>query len=392
MESSMCTAVLSQPPTAVAASASPLRSDTVAPTLVDAGPCRVTTLTDDLQPEYDRFVNAHRAGTLFHTTAWLDAVRGAFPHQPMHLLATRTGEAPSGRRLPDRIVGALPLFLVRSRFAGRMLVSVPYAVAGGILADDPDVAAQLFDAAVALARRERATCIDLRSAQPAIPSLPVDDRYVTFERTLPERADDVLEWLPRKARAAARNGRDKFHLTFETGPEFLPDVWQLYTENMRRLASIAYPLRFFRALHSAHRDRTWVSIARWNDRPVAGLVSFLFRDRVSPYFFGCTHAARRCSAANYLYFRTMQRAVEYGLRIFDFGRSRRDNPGSFDFKRFHGFEPTPLHYQKYLAPGTPPPDLSPTSRRFRAARSIWPLLPLRMTQWAGSYLSQHIPG
>jgi hypothetical protein len=118
----------------------------------------------------------------------------------------------------------------------------------------------------------------------------------------------------------------------------------------------------------------------------------MFRDTVMPYFIGTTDDARRCSAAHFIYLTVMERAVACGYRIFDFGRSRRDNSGSYNFKRFNGFEPRPLGYQIYTAPGAKAPDLSPDSRKFQLVRRFWPRLPLWMTRMAGGYLAKHIPG
>jgi hypothetical protein len=88
----------------------------------------------------------------------------------------------------------------------------------------------------------------------------------------------------------------------------------------------------------------------------------------------------------------MERAVAAGYRVFDFGRSRRDNAGSFDFKRFHGFEPIALQYQRFSPSGQAPPSLSPSARRFRLARRVWKHLPLTLTQYASSRLAKHLPG
>jgi hypothetical protein len=88
----------------------------------------------------------------------------------------------------------------------------------------------------------------------------------------------------------------------------------------------------------------------------------------------------------------MERGVEESYRAFDFGRTRRDNSGSYNFKRFQGFEPQPLEYQRYIAPGANAPDLSPDNPKFRLARRIWPRLPLCVTRSLGARLSRHIPG
>lgn len=344
------------------------------------GACVVRLLNAQRRPAWDRFVADRAEGTVFHMLGWRDAVAACFPHEDIYLLAERDGH----------VVGVLPMFLLKSRLAGRMLVSVPYGVGGGIIADDELVVETLFHAARGVARGRDCNSVDFRSERAVIGELASSDRYVGFSRELPARVEDVLGWLPRKARAAARNGAEKFGLTAHYGDEHLDEVWRLYTLNMRRLASLAYPKRFLESLieHLPH----WVCVARRGDRTVAGLVTFLHRDRVLPYFFGATDEARECSAANFLYASTMQRGVAEGCRIYDFGRSRRDNAGSCDFKRFHGFEPRPLGYQRLTIGVGRGADLTPTNPAFAWARKIWPALPLGLTQRLGAALSRHIPG
>ncbi len=344
--------------------------------------CDVVRLRMDDAATWDAYVQGHAEGTLFHTTSWRNAVCDSFPHEPIYLAAVRNGQP----------VGLLPLFLVRSRLAGRMLVSVPYGVGGGILATDGDAVSALAYAAQSLAQERRCRVIDLRSAQASIDEWPCVDMYAAFARELPDRAENVPGWLPRKARAAARNARDKYRLTVSFDDQHLAAVWRLYSITMRRLGSITYPYRFFQRLIHHTPKRHWVALVHRKGRPVAGLVTFLYRDRVMPYFFGSTEEARGCSAANFIYFSLMERGVAAGFRTFDFGRSRRDNSGSYDFKRFNGFEPVPLGYQSFVPPGETRPSLSPNAARYRLARRIWKHLPLMLTQVASARLAAHIPG
>ncbi|MCH9002423.1 MAG: FemAB family PEP-CTERM system-associated protein [Planctomycetes bacterium] len=344
--------------------------------------CTVARLQNGQCAAWDTFVKNHEFGSIFHTIAWRDTVKQTFGHEDIYLLAERDGV----------IVGVLPMFLVNSRFAGRLLMSVPCAVEGGVLAVDGEAADALFNEAKRIATERNCAAIDLRSERAAFPSIPIVDRYVGFRRELPDSADDVLGWLPRKARAAARNGRHKFRLSISYGDEHLREVWRLYTISMRRLASLNYPYRFFETLVKRTPGSHWVSLVRWNGKPVAGLVTLLFKDRVVPYFLGTTSEAKRCSAANFIYLDSMERGVAAGYRIFDFGRSRRDNTGSFDFKRFQGFEPRPLQYQCHVLPGHRAPNLSPENPRYGLARRIWPHLPLSLTRALGARLSAHIPG
>jgi predicted N-acyltransferase len=161
---------------------------------------------------------------------------------------------------------------------------------------------------------------------------------------------------------------------------------------MRQLGSLSYPYSFFRKAVEKTPQHHLVSLATWNGKPIAGLLSFVFKDRIMPYFLGTCVEARRCSAANYIYLCLMEWAVEKGIRVFDFGRSRVGNTGSFDFKRFQGFTPTPLFYQTHVPAGQTPPKLSPADARYRLARKVWPHLPLWLTKSFGARLAAHFPG
>ncbi len=136
------------------------------------------------------------------------------------------------------------MFLVKSAASGRMLVSVPYGVGGGILADDKRAVIDLFEAAKDLAHDERVRIIDFRSSRAVVPELPVIDRYVGFRRELPGSSDAVLSRLPRKARAAARNARNKYGLTVSFGDGHLKDVWRMYSMT----ASVTFSPRYSSAL------------------------------------------------------------------------------------------------------------------------------------------------
>ena len=70
----------------------------------------------------------------------------------------------------------------------------------------------------------------------------------------------------------------------------------------------------------------------------------------------------------------MRRACERGVRVFDYGRSKRGT-GSFDFKKNWGFEPTPLAYEYRLYKRDSVPQNNPLNPRYRAFIALWRKLP-----------------
>ncbi len=332
--------------------------------------------------QWRTYVDNHADATVFHGLAWLDAVHASFPHRPHYLMVVSSG----------RVTGVLPLFEVRSMLGGTLLISVPYAVYGGALVDEQASAIALLDAVRRLADRRGARMVDLRSRTALWSQVEHVERYVTFVKQLPECSGDVLKTLPRKARAEARRARERFKLGVRFESADIDVVWALYSRSMRRLGSPNVPRRFFHELIAAMPRHHIVSVITHEGRPVAGLLSFIHRDTVMPYYVGADDSARSFGANNYVYATLMEHAVDHGWRTFDFGRSRVDNQGSYDFKKNQGFEPQPLGYQMYVPAGKAAPNLTPGNPRFRMAQAIWRRLPLPVTRPLGAWLSASIPG
>jgi len=331
---------------------------------------------------WDDYVRIHPSATVFHRRAWSDAVEKAYGHRPIHGVAWSEG----------RLVGLLPLFFVKSVFVGRVLVSVPYATYGGIVADSDEIAKALLTFAEGLSREYAAEYLELRHRDPNALGLPEIGRYDTFRKELPQDPDEILTRLPRKTRAATRKGIEWLGPdAVAMGPELLDTIYDLYAVTLKRLGSPNYRRRLLRELLKCFGEDCVCLVVRDNGTPVAGVVSYVFRDEIVPYFSGSLEAGMAMNANNVMYLRLMEYAIRRGLRWFDFNRTRRDNSGPYDFKRHHGFEPTPLHYQVSLNRSRELPNLSPSNRRFALAGRIWRKLPLWMTRAAGGRITKWIP-
>ena len=331
---------------------------------------------------WEDYVRTHPLATVFHELAWSRAVERAYGHRPVHVTAWLDG----------RLVGVLPLFFVKSVFVGRVLVSIPYATYGGILADSDGIAEAILRFAGDLSRRYDVEYLELRNRDANNLGLPEIGRYDTFRKELPGDPDEVLPGLPRKTRAATRKGIKWLGPgAIRMGPEWVDTIYELYAITMRRLGSPNYRRRLFHDLLKAFGEDCICLLVTDHGAPIAGVVSFVFRDEIVPYFSGSLEAGMHSNANNVMYLRLMEYAIRRGLRWFDFNRTRRDNRGPYDFKRHHGFEPTPLHYQVSLNRSKQLPNLSPSNRRFALAGQVWRRLPLCVTKFAGGQITKWIP-
>jgi FemAB-related protein (PEP-CTERM system-associated) len=114
-------------------------------------------------------------------------------------------------------------------------------------------------------------------------------------------------------------------------------------------------------------------------------MSFYFRDEVLPYYGGGTAEAREVAGNDFMYWDLMRRACERGIRVFDYGRSKRGT-GSFDFKKNWGFEPQPLHYEYFLVRGKRVPEHNPLNPKYNLFIKLWQRLPLRLANSIGPYI------
>jgi FemAB-related protein (PEP-CTERM system-associated) len=327
---------------------------------------------------WDAYVDAHPGGTLFHRSGWKQAVERTFSHRPQYLWATRDGE----------LAGVLPLFLVTT-LKGRALVSVPYGVYGGILSDDPEIEQALFAAVRSRAETHQVKYVELRAREANNLGLPESDTHVTFERDLPATPEECLSLVPRKSRAAVRNGRSKFGVRSEFTTE-LRRLYDLYSLNVRRLGSPTLAFRFLVNLRDAHPGHVDVMHTLFEDRVVSTVLTFYHRDTVVPYYSGTDSNYFFTQCSNVMYCDLMEESVRRGYRKFDFGRSRRD-AGPYHFKVNMGFEPRSLHYQYVLRGLREVPRLNPSNPKFELPRRIWSHLPLGVTKVVGPQLLKYIP-
>jgi FemAB-related protein (PEP-CTERM system-associated) len=342
-------------------------------------PVAVKPLDDASEAAWDAFVDRCDEATFFHYAGWRRVIGRTLRHATQYRAAWRD----------DRLVGILPLVHVVSPLFGKALISTGFGVYGGIAAEDNEAAQALAADAASLGKKLGVDFIELRqmTANP-IGWTAKSDLYVTFCRALDPSPDVNLKAVPRKKRADLRKAIADTRLTVETGiPVSL--FFRLYSESLRNLGTPVLPQRFYAAIAEEFGDAVELSAVSGPDGPVAALMTFDFKDRVMPYYGGATHAARGLHAYDLLYWSLMNRAVERGRRVFDFGRSKRGT-GSFDYKTYWGFEPTPLHYQFHLPRGGELPEINPLNPKYRLMVTVWQRLPLAVANRLGPLVARQI--
>lgn len=341
----------------------------------------VSELTARLRNLWTDYVAASSGTTFFHQLEWQEAVQEVYGHTPRYLAAYDSTDC--------RVVGILPLFEVRGPLTGRALISVPYAVAGGVAADSPAVQLQLLGAAKSLAENLDVNYLEIRQGT-ALEGFVDRCQYFMFRKQLPASTGEILATYPGKARNKIRQAFNTYKLTPCTGLDHFEAFYRLYVLSLRRLASPPHKRQFFERLLEKFGSRCLVQVIYYNGTPVAGAIALKFKDSIAPYFVGLDRDAGM-NSCNFLHYSLMVHAIENGLSVFDLGRTRQDNVGGCEFKLNQGFQPEPLHYEYYSPSGHPAPDLRHSNPKFAVAKAVWQKLPLRCVALAGGIVTRWIP-
>lgn len=312
---------------------------------------------------------------------WLMVLQRGLGHTPYCLEAVEEGKTR----------GVLPLCHVRSLLFGRFLVSLPYLNYGGVLADDKTTADHLLDAAVALADQLKVRYLELRSETVADHPKLVRARTdkVHMRMRLPETSAILWNSFLSKVRGHIRKA-EKSGLTVAWGTlDVLPEFYAVFSANMRDLGTPTYGKKLFGAVLEQFPGRAELCVVRDGKKPVAaGLLL---------HGWGVTEVPSSSSLRSYnplspntlLYWHLLQRAIERGQKIFDFGRSTVDS-STFNFKKQLGAAPAPTAWQCYARSGTSA-DMRADNPSYGRLVRLWQRLPLWLTRLIGPSIVRGIP-
>lgn len=327
---------------------------------------------------WDEFVLACSQATFFHRSGWQKIVHGVFGHATYFLYVEVDGY----------FQGVLPLAQVNSWLFGNSLVSLPFAVYGGVAALSAQAAEALEMEAQKIASHLGVEHLEFRNTVPRHADWPTQDLYVTFRKEiLPEEEANLLA-IPRKQRAMVRKGL-KNGLVSEIDGN-VDRFFALYADNVHRHGTPAMPKKYFKALLDEFGvDCEVLTVTGPAGYPLSSVLSFYFRDEVLPYYAGDDESARHLAANDFKYWELMRRSCERGLKVFDYGRSKRDT-GSYAFKKNWGFEPQPLHYEYRLYKRDAIPQNNPSNVKFKLLIAAWQRLPVGLANWLGPFVVRNL--
>lgn len=274
---------------------------------------QATIIDDGKKEDWDRFVLNHPDAISWHVYDWSKVLHDYHGLTYLPIAVYRGSE----------ICGILPLYRVRTLRSGPALVSIPYVVAGGIVAEDEDAQRLLLDKAVRLSREMGSVPITLKQYRRRVAgSLQTDSGFYNLELNLLDGTEPIWTNLPeRNKEMIERAAPDGLELDYPSRD--LAAFCRALSRHQHRSGTPCHSRRWIRLLLATGMYD--VALLRNNGRITAATLVKQFNQTVSfPLTCLPTGADADLPFAYRLYWELLQRLASEGIRIFHSGRIPND--------------------------------------------------------------------
>jgi hypothetical protein len=285
---------------------------------------------------WDKFVENHPFGWIVHTSGWKRVLERNFPHMKGHYLVLQDSST-------NEIQAGLPLFEVRSWLTGNRLISIPFATISDPLVSTGEQADSLLKAALNLSHKVGVDNIQIRTLNAH--NILKNDEYVCdrhfVHHYLPLNGsiERIKKTFHYKAVQYEINKAIKSNMTFKIAEEEsdLVCFYELYMKTRKKLGLPPQPYLLFKSLWDifSPTKNVMVLLAISNKKVASAHFMFLFNERVSVEAVGWD-VENKDSPNHFLFWEGIKMSYGMGYRIYDFGRTARDNHNLINFKNRWG--------------------------------------------------------
>ena len=341
-----------------------------------------------MDPRWDGLLERHPCSSVFHSRAWLEALRRTYSYEPIAYTTSGPGEV-----LRDGIA----MCRVESWLTGRRLVSLPFSDHCEPLvqrAEDLQVFVRTLREKL---QAERLRYVEMRPVEPfalVTPSPYASSKYILHRLDLKPDIRTLFgafhkDSIQRKIKRAKREG-----LTHQTGTTeaILDAFYRLLTMTRRRHGVPPQPKIWFRNLIECFGPALQICVVFAGRKPVAGMLTLRHKNTLVYKYGGSDTRFNRLGSMHSLYWESIQRAKALGLEVFDLGRADADQIGLITFKSRWGATQSNLTYLRFSLSENPTHafEAGRTTWKTRAAKNVFAHAPTWILPELGDLLYRHI--
>ena len=329
--------------------------------------------------EWNEFVRRQDDWTHFHLHDWKPLIEDVFGHDCTYL-CVRDGDG--------ELDGVLPVVRVKSLLFGDYLVSMPFLNYGGPLGSDRAVEA-LCHRAVEMADGADVDLLELRSRREKPVDLQPSHRKITVLLDLPDGDPEIL-WddFKSKVRSQVRRPR-KEGVEVEFGDDQLAPFYEVFSVHMRNLGTPVLPRSLFREIRERFPESATFGCAYLDGKPVACGCGFEWEGEFEITWASDLFEYRSIAPNMLLYWKFMERAIQRGTSVFNFGRCTPGS-GTHRFKKQWGTRDEELWWYQHPSDGEDAPP-SADDEAYSWATEAWRRIPLPVANAVGPHLVKYIP-
>ena len=342
----------------------------------------VYTLDPLRDPRWEDFLARHESSSIFHSKAWLEAVRRTYGYEPV-VYTTSPPSAP----LSNGIV----LCQIKSWLTGRRMVSVPFSDHCEPLLDSLCAANMIAEKLSAEVDSGKWKYIELR---------PVSEQYdfsgavkgpacYLHMLDLQPPLDEILRRTHKTAVQQPIKRAEREGLIYETGysDQLLQTFYRLMVQTRRKHQLPPQPIQWFRDVAATMGERLQIRVAFKDGKAIASILTVRHKSAIV-YKYSCSDAAfQNLGATPFLLWKTILEAKEAALMSMDLGRSDADNAGLIAFKNRWGAKCSELRYLRWSR------DHAPDRAKGRSSgliKQVFALMPDPLLRATGRVLYRHV--
>lgn len=351
-----------------------------------------TKVAQCIQPlqdhRWEEFVRRHPRASLFHSSAWLEALARTYQYAPVAYVTSATDR---------RFQSGMVFCKIESWLTGRRMVSLPFSDHCDPLVDSEDDLSSITTALEQEARQGQWRYIETRPLRRLniAPSLhQAEVRYTFHQLDLTPDAATLFRNCHKNStqRKILRAKREGLRYVEGSTDQLLEDFYRLHTMTRKRHRRPPQPRSWFINLIDCFKGDLKIRAALKGDRTVAAILTIRHKDTMVYKYGGSDPRFNSLGSMHLLLWQAILEAKNAGLRFFDFGRTDANQQGLITFKKRWGTVQSDLIYSRYgLSPDvTHMFEASAASWKSRAARYLLDHMQPSVLSLAGRALYRHV--
>ncbi len=289
----------------------------------------------------------------------------------------------------SKLIGVLPLYYGSANGKRPALLSVPFAVAGGIVADNEEARVALLEVAISISKERGNLPLTLKQYKIRIPGdLKTDENYFNKELALTSDLDSLCKEIdPKNLRLAEKALSMGLQVEHPSN-----DIDSFYNILLRHHASQGVPCNNIDWIRSLIEFKMYsIAVAKIDGRVVAATMTKAFKKTVS-FPFSCVlpNSDEGDIGIYGLYWELISQFASEGFEIFHSGRIPKTQE-AIDFRLGWGGRPHPYFYQYYPNTGGSTESTKKRGWKRNLVSAVWKRMPLTVAKRIGPIVVKRFP-